>query len=160
MKTFVEKLLIFGVIVISFMALAELYTRNYVCDYNIYERLRYGELSKHEVKADTVILGASHAVNGINSNVIEGPNNKVYNFAFAGANPRYTLSWYRNIFKPLYRKPKIIIYDVNWFIFDSRWLNRKLEQDSIYFTFNTFVDLLMNKNIDRNELVSNKLMIL
>ena len=93
---------------------------------------QYYELYEHYYEADVIFLGTSHATHGINPQFVEkkNPNYSFFNFAINGAPPSYYLSWYdlmKNEAK--YPTPKVIVYAVDWFMFDSEWLWRRFEND-------------------------------
>lgn len=117
--------------------------------------LQYQEVFHPQVKANMIILGASHATHGINPKYIERDQLKVYNFSLNGAGPLFNLNWYRKIFQHYYPKPLYAIYGVHWGMFDDSLLKRKFEQDSHYFPLpflvkelrelNSFKELLLNR---------------
>ncbi len=101
--------------------------------------LQYGEAFHPRVKADVIIMGASHATHGIHPRYLEIDHIKVFNFAFNGASPVFNLNWYQKVFQPNYPKPSCVIYGVHWVMFDSQFLQRRFEQDSKYFPFRFFL---------------------
>lgn len=110
-----------------------------------YER-NYDEMFNHHINADNIVLGSSHATHGINPEYLL-PQGRWYNFALNGANPSFTLAWYRDIFSQYYRKPKLIVFEVNWFIFDSKWLWRKTYQDFRFFPAAAFTQFFLRKGM-------------
>jgi len=116
-----------------------------------YYKYSYDELF-NSINTNSIIIGASHATHGINPKYITFDN--FYNFALNGANPSFTLLWYKNLLSK-HKKPKLIVYEVNWFMFDSNWLWRRLEQDSRYLPNSTVIELLSNKNINKLRLLKN-----
>lgn len=101
--------------------------------------LQYGEAFHPKVKADVIIMGASHATHGIHPRYLEIDHIKVFNFAFNGASPIFNLNWYQKVFRPNYPRPSCVIYGVHWVMFDGQFLQRKLEQDSKYFPIQFFL---------------------
>jgi len=101
--------------------------------------LQYSEAFHPKVKADVIIMGASHATHGIDPRYLEIDHIKVFNFAFNGASPMFNLNWYEKVFQPNYPKPSCVIYGVHWVMFDGQFLQRKLEQDSKYFPVHFFL---------------------
>ena len=95
--------------------------------------LQYEEAFHPKVKADVILMGASHVTHGVHPRYLETDGIKVFNFAFNGASPLFNLNWYKKVFEPNYPKPSCVIYGVHWIMFDSRFLLRKFEQDSKYF---------------------------
>ena len=104
--------------------------------------LQYDEAFHPKVKADVIIMGASHATHGVQPRYLEIDHLKVFNFAFNGASPLFNLNWFQKVFKPNYPKPSCVIYGVHWVMFDGQFLQRKLEQDSKYFPFQFFLEEL------------------
>lgn len=159
MKKFLAKVLIFSLLSIVILGLL-----NKIVGNNIVDRysFQYQEVFDPKVKADVIIIGSSHAVRGINPKYLENDNRKVFNFSFNGSNPKFYFYWYKNIFKPNYKNPKLIIFVVDWFMFDSKWLWRKYEQDSKYFNFSTFIKNLfcMSCDLDKHSLIFNRLEII
>ena len=136
MRRFLKKLALFFFILFVILLLM-----NQWMDYESYPHypLQYDEVFHPTVNADVVILGASHATHGINPKYLESDQLKVFNFALNGAPPSFYLKWYRRIFRPFYRKPLYIIYNVHWVMFDDKFLGRQFEQDSKYFPFLFFI---------------------
>jgi hypothetical protein len=95
--------------------------------------LQYNEVFRPQVKADVIILGASHATHGINPFYLEEDGYRIYNFSLNGAGPLFNLTWYEKIFRRHYPKPRYVIYAVHWIMFDDQLLKRRFEQDSRYF---------------------------
>jgi len=102
--------------------------------------LQYDEAFHPKVKADVIIMGASHATHGIHPRYLEIDHLKVFNFAFNGAGPLFNLNWFQKVFKPNYPRPSCVIYGVHWVMFDGQFLQRKFEQDSKYFPFQFFIE--------------------
>ena len=101
--------------------------------------LQYDEAFHPRVKADVIIMGASHATHGVHPGYLEIDHLKVFNFAFNGASPLFNLNWFEKVFKPNYPRPSCVIYGVHWVMFDGQFLQRKFEQDSKYFPFRFFL---------------------
>jgi hypothetical protein len=114
--------------------------------------LQYSEVFNPKVKANVIILGASHATHGINPKYLETDELKVYNFSLNGAGPSFNLKWYKKIFQPNYPQPQCVIYGVHWGMFDKGLLKRKIEQDSKYFPlrflFSGFMDSKWFRNLE------------
>lgn len=120
----------FCVILLALLALID---RWMDWELNPHYPLQYREAFYPRVKADVIILGASHATHGINPAYLEGEHLKVFNFSLNGAGPLFNLTWYRKVFRPHYPKPKYVLYAVHWIMFDDQHLRRRFEQDSRYF---------------------------
>jgi hypothetical protein len=95
---------------------------------------QFNEIYSQNIKADVIILGTSHANRAVNPYWLEqGSTLKYFNFAMDGACPSYYLDWWEQVFVPSgYPTPKLVIYSVDWFMFDSNWLWRRIEQDYKY----------------------------
>lgn len=95
---------------------------------------QFNEIYSQNIKADVIILGTSHANRAVNPYWLEqGSTLKYFNFAMDGACPSYYLDWWEQVFVPSgYPTPSLIIYSVDWFMFDSGWLWRRIEQDYKY----------------------------
>lgn len=97
-------------------------------DYHYYGK--YYELFNNVSNADTLILGSSRAVYGVNPKILEdeGVEGSFYNYAFNGARPSYFRSWYHVLKDEAnYPIPKTVIYCVDWFMFDTGWMWRDIE---------------------------------
>ncbi|MHB1151446.1 MAG: hypothetical protein ACYCWE_13995 [Eubacteriales bacterium] len=95
---------------------------------------QFNEIYAQNIKADVIILGTSHANRAVNPYWLEQDSMyKYFNFAMDGACPSYYLDWWEQIFVPSgYPTPKLVIFSVDWFMFDSNWLWRRIEQDYKY----------------------------
>jgi len=94
---------------------------------------QYQELFKPKVKADIVVLGTSKSIQGINPKQLEDKGITVYNFGLNGSNPEFIFSWYNKYFKKYYKKPKLILFEVSWLMFNEDWMFRRIEHDTRYF---------------------------
>lgn len=101
--------------------------------------LKYRDVFKKNNKADIFILGNSHAAHGIIPSYMELSGHITYNYAFNGAGPSFNYDLYRVYLKKYQNKPKLVIYAVNWFMFDSKWMFRKISQD---YKFMPWVDVM------------------
>lgn len=102
-------------------------------DYHYYGQ--FYEMFNNMYKADTIFLGSSRTVYGINPLYLDDVDSlqyySFYNFALNAAGPSYYLQWY-DVFKneakhPL---PDTVIYSVDWFMFDSSWMWRRFNYDT------------------------------
>lgn len=95
---------------------------------------QFNEIYSQNIKADVIILGTSHANRAVNPYWLEqGSDLKFFNFAMDGACPSYYLGWWEQVFVPSgYPMPKLVIFSVDWFMFDHDWLWRRIEQDYKY----------------------------
>ncbi len=145
MKKFLIRLVIFLSIYFALFALTEYSAKEKV----VYDRyaFQYNELFFPKVKADIVIFGASASVRGVNPQIIENDSISVFNFGLNGSNPEFLYKWYTNYFKKHYPKPKLILLEVSWRMFDDEHMWRRIEQDSKYFPFAEFCSALYKSDI-------------
>ena len=137
MKVPYKKIVLFLLILVALLFLMNLWM-----DKEVYPHfpLQYDEAFHPEIRADVIIMGASHATHGVNPRYLETDGTKVFNFAFNGASPAFNLKWYRKVFQPNYPRPACVIYGVHWVMFDGQYLRRRLEQDSKYFPLRFFLE--------------------
>jgi len=84
-----------------------------------------------EDKSDILIMGSSHA-DGIIANYLKINHGlSVGKFSIPGSNPEYNYNLYTKYFKKYHEnKPSLVIYCVDWFIFDDvNALRRKIDND-------------------------------
>lgn len=101
--------------------------------------------------ADIYIMGSSRAVRGFQFSEINGL--KAFNYGRAGSNPKYHYQLYVDFIKPNWKKkPKYIIYEIDWFSFDERSLKNNIEIDFSYMPNHIFINyLIKNPNeIDKS----------
>lgn len=143
MKKFIIKLFVFiFLFLLSFIllnSLCQLFTPE-----NDRYALQYKELYNPTVDADIVVFGTSKSARGINPKILETDSISVFNFGLNGSNPEFIYKWYKNIFKINYPKPKLILLEINWLMFDKDFMWRSFEQDSRYFTCKDYLLLLKN----------------
>jgi hypothetical protein len=125
-------------------------------DKNDYYKLQYNEIFNPKINAKNIIIGTSQGTHGIQPEILNDSLETYFNFALDAANPTFYLKWYKNIFRPHYKKPKHILMVVDWFLFDDEWLCRNYEQDSEYFPNAIYFNSLTQKNIDKTMLISNR----
>ncbi len=109
---------------------------------NVHYKGQFNEIYSQNIKADVMILGTSHANRAINPYWLEQGSYLLdenigylsyFNFAMDGACPSYYLDWWEQIIIPSgYPLPKLVIFSVDWFMFDHNWLWRRIEQDYMY----------------------------
>ena len=139
MKKFIINNLLFGCCFILIFSTLELIFKNTIPSADRY-KWQYEELFSPTVKADIVIFGTSKSVRGINPKLIENNNISVYNFALNGSNPEFIFKWYNKFFKKYYPKPKLVIFEINWLMFNEKWMSRNIEQDSKYFPTSDYLN--------------------
>ncbi len=98
-------------------------------DYHYYGQ--FYEMFNSVYDANVIFLGSSRSVYGVNPRILERNKDldeySFYNFSLNAAGPSYYLDWY-NVFKTEaeYPTPDKVIYCVDWFMFDSNWMWRKM----------------------------------
>lgn len=146
MKKFIISIILFGCCFILVFISLELLFKNITPSKDRY-RWQYEELFNPCVKADITVFGTSKSVRGINPKLLEDDNISVYNFGLNGSNPEFIFKWYNKFFKKYYPKPKLVIFEVNWLMFNEDWMWRDIEQDSRYFPLNEyFAELFKSKD--------------
>jgi hypothetical protein len=130
MKSNARRKMFFFIILAAILFLINFWMGREVTPHN---PLQYREVFHPEVKANLIILGASHTAHGINPKYFEVDHFKVFNFSMDGAGPSFVLKWYEKIFQRYYPKPICVIYGVHWGMFDENLFQRRFEQDSRYF---------------------------
>ena len=95
-------------------------------------KYRYDEIFNHKTKSDVLILGTSRGAHAIIPKIVAIDGHETYNFCFNGAAPSYNFTLYKDIISKYYPKPKLIIYEVNSFMFDSKLLWRTMANDYKY----------------------------
>jgi lysophospholipase L1-like esterase len=98
-------------------------------------RKQFEEVVHRTFDADGIIIGNSHAVHGIRPSILDRTGIRFYNLSLNGSNPSYYLHWYEEFFLRHYRKPKYVIYAVDFFSFSYKMSYRTLEDDSEYLPF-------------------------
>ena len=104
-------------------------------DYRILDHYdgQFQEIYEKRVNADYIFIGTSHFTHGVTPEEFEKSGKKFFNFSLNGSNPSYYAWWYNEVFKTNnYVKPKAVIFGVDWFMFDSKWLWRRSEFDYKY----------------------------
>jgi hypothetical protein len=97
-----------------------------------YYSRQYEEAVHPRKRANLVILGNSHAVHGIDPRYLDDGRIRAFNFSLNGSGPLFQWEWYTKVFRPSYPLPRLIVYGVDWFMFDGSWLTRKIEEDGAY----------------------------
>ncbi len=153
MRKLSNKIIVHSILLLLTLTAIEYYAKH-IDTFNLNNYVQaYNELFNGRRK-DNIIIGASHAAQGINPKYI--PPGNFYNFALDGAGPSFILSWYKNLFLKHNQAPKVILYEVDWFMFIPKHLTRRIEHDSRYFPNAVTASLLSDSNIDKTSLLQNK----
>jgi hypothetical protein len=119
-------------------------------------RWQYEELFNPDIKAEIAIFGSSKSVYGINPQILEDNNISVFNFGLNDANAEFIYKWYSKFFRRYYPKPKLILFEVSWLMFNEKWMWRRFEQDSRYFKKKEFFKEIFNSQNDLNTTFFNR----
>lgn len=142
MRSFLLNTLYFIILLLSITAIVEYRLRKNIN--NHYER-QYSDAANNTKHANAIIIGASHATNGIRPSILDSLNNLTfYNFSLGGTSPKFYYNWYTNIFSAYYQKPQYCIYAIDWTMFDKARKWRHYEQDSEFFPFSVFINNLLH----------------
>lgn len=139
-RTFLKKLSIFVSLFIIFFHVLNIAADYYIDNHN---ELRYREITRNRANANAIVIGSSHGVRAINPAYLDNEDYSFYNFSFNGSNPEFYLKWYKELFRKYYPKPSLIVYEVDWFMFDKSWLWRSFNHDSEYFPLWVFFKTLL-----------------
>jgi hypothetical protein len=133
-----------------------------------YESVSIDEEAVHKLKtgwynfnsnADIYIMGSSRALGGFPFSEIEGL--KVFNYGRSGSNPKYHYQLYADFIKPNFKKkPKYIIYEIDWFSFDERSLQNTIEIDFSYMPKEIFLKHIINNISELDKSVINRFYVL
>ncbi len=123
---------------------------------------QYRELVYPKLKANVVIIGTSHTAHGINPAFLESEGVRVFNFSLSGAGASYYYDWYVHLFRRYYPKPEIFIIGVDWFIFNNKYLTRRLADDIVYLPWKAVMLGLLDPSfkLAADELLKSKLSIM
>ncbi len=108
---------------------AEYFLRNNLSNEDAVNVLQYNDVFRGDSKADVFILGNSQSAYGIIPSYVNVPGHVVHNYSFSGASASFNYDLYETYLRKYQKKPKLIIYAVSWFMFDSKVPPRKLAQD-------------------------------
>lgn len=102
-----------------------------------------------------IILGTSHAANGIDPRHLEDGDFKPFNFAFNASSARFYQRWY-----PIYRQhhaaPQVILMSVDWVMLRESQGSRKLEHDSEFLPLSIIGSLAGDRDVSPEVLLSNR----
>ena len=156
MRKFLKSVVAFTLIIILLGISLNFFLGKYPLE-PVHYRLQFDEVNNPRVKANSIVIGTSHAVHAIRPALLNGEEYRFYNFSLNGARPSYYLKWYRELFEPQYPQPEYLILAVDWFMFDEGILWREFEQDSEHFTKEVFMQLLsQSERRERKILLHNR----
>ena len=119
-----------------------------------YEELKYQALLDREARYDTIIVGSSHAMHGIDPRHLERPGVSLYNFAYSGANPLFLERWY-DLYREHQPAPKMALVSADWFLFKTA-LTRRFEHDAEYLPPETLARLIADPLTSISTLLQNR----
>lgn len=154
MKKFILNVCLFCLCFFTVFGVLELFFKNITPSDDRYE-WQYNEIFNPIVKADIAIMGTSKSMRGINPKLLEEENTSVYNFGLNGSNPEFLFNWYTNYFKKYYPKPRLILLEVSWLMFNENYMWRRIEQDSRYIPIQEFLSQLFYSK-DKSTLFFNR----
>jgi hypothetical protein len=97
-------------------------------DYVSYKN-KYDEMFRDKTGSDVIIMGTSHGAHGIIPDIVKMAGHSTYNFCLDGAAPSFNYDLYTRVISIYYAQPRLVIYDVSSFMFDSRRLGRTFSSD-------------------------------
>jgi len=156
MIKFLKNIVLFSLILFFCTSLINLFQKKYNPDPEHF-RQQYAEITNKENFHEGIIIGASHATHSIRPSILDKSGIKFHNFALNGANPEFYYHWYNRTVSKSKVKPTHCIFAINYFMFDSSWLWRRIEQDSEYLTFSVFwKDFFTEKRFNKKDLIINR----
>ena len=156
MKSFWIRVIIFITIlfIILFCFNEKLKTIIYKEDYY---KIQYDEIKYPKTNTNSIIIGTSKSLHGIQPSIINNNNLHFYNFSLNGSTANFYFNWYQNIFKPHYKKPRVILIGVDLIFLDSAQYWRQYEQDALYFPKTVFLNnFFLSKDLNKIMLVKNR----
>lgn len=123
------KLLFVAVTAAVTAAASEYLMRNNLSNEDTVNVIKYKAVFRNQSGTDIFVLGNSQSAYGIIPSLLKIPGHKVHNYSFPGASPSYNKDLYERYLARYQEKPKLIIYGVSWFMFDSKVPPRKVAQD-------------------------------
>ncbi len=123
------KLLFVAVTAAVTAAASEYLMRNNLSNEDTVNVIKYKAVFRNQSGTDIFVLGNSQSAYGIIPSLLKIPGHKVHNYSFPGASPSYNRDLYERYLARYQERPKLIIYGVSWFMFDSKVPPRKVAQD-------------------------------
>lgn len=145
MKKFIKEISLFAFLASIPFVIINFFQERYNNDPVHYQR-QYSALLSEDVDYEGIILGTSHSTHGIRPSVLDTTGVHFYNFSLNGSNPTFNLTWYNELFLMKHNRPNYCLLEVDWFMFDDYWLERRFEKDSEYFERIFFIKSLFGRN--------------
>lgn len=160
LNRFIIRTILFCLLIGSIGYLLNFYRARYNAE-PIHYKYHFDEIYHPKFKANSIVIGTSHASNSVMPDLLSSEQHRFFNFALNGSNPSYDLNWYEKVFQPNYPKVELCLMEYNWLLFDTSWLNRKFIQDAEYYSSKLFRQLLfVGSKSDGIDLIMNRYPIL
>lgn len=151
MQKLILRSLIFIVIIYGFATYLNTYFLKFDEYYSFYTQ-KFNDIGKQPSKTN-LIIGSSHGCFGINPKYFDS---KSFNFCFTGSNPAYYLNMLKlGILNP--SKIDTLFYQVDWFMFDKKWMWREVHHDGESIQSKYILNSLFYSHINHSELIQNNL---
>jgi len=151
MQKLILKLLLCMVIIYGFATYLNTYFLKFDEYYSFYSQ-KFNDIEKQPLKTN-LIVGSSHGCFGINPKNFDS---KSFNFCFTGSNPTYYLNLLKlGILNP--SKIDTLFYQVDWFMFDKKWMWREVHHDGESIQNKYLIKSLFCSQIHHSELIQNSL---
>lgn len=111
------------------------------------------------VGANTLILGGSNGKFGVNPRALERCFGKTLNMCLNGSGPLIYQSWYEDIYLHNCQPPSVVILVLNEYIFDPRYMVRRIEHDAGYLSVRDFFNVLQRPETELSTMFYNRLML-
>ena len=119
----------------------------------------YREALENPKNCDCIIIGSSHSENGIDPHYLDQLGWNAFNFSHPAAPPKYFLNWYSEIFSRYHQKPRLVLYQTDWFLFNDSFLYYVYEEDSRSLPFPVFSRHLFDSRFDRGRLLKHRFLL-
>lgn len=123
------KLAIIVSVVLASTAVTEYFLRKNLSNEDSVNVYKYRDVFRKDQPTDVFVMGNSQSAYGIVPSLLVLPGLTIHNYSFSGACPSFNYELYSNYLRRYQKKPKLIIYAVSWFMFDSSRNWRKLAYD-------------------------------
>jgi hypothetical protein len=125
--------------------------------YNVeYHEPQFEEMRLNREKADLIVVGSSQSLHGINPKYLDGLGYRAYNFSMRGGGIEYFRQIYNWILRDGYTKPRLVVYQLDWFVFDPSQAGRLFEDDCEFFSTRVFMKCLLSRQFDWSRLLKRR----
>lgn len=155
-KFLLKLFMAFNLLIISFTLINE-FQRIYNTEPGHY-KAHYSYLKDSKESIGGIVIGSSRAVHAFKPSILNRTGIRFFNFALNGAGPEFFYDWYNTLFLQSTFSPSICIISIDFFMFDSEWLSRKVSQDSEHFPPLVFCkELIYGDTFKMKDLLINRL---